>query len=129
MLKELYVKLPSGTWMKITGKLKRVVRVASRSKKGGRRQSISYTLIGESLDSKPAVQGRARNVFYITSGSVTKYILRLLDEEFDAKVFIEPHGIEVYKVRVYGGKDAAALLMKIAHEMNIVRHPRKTRAT
>ncbi len=125
---EIYVKLPSGTWMKITGKLKRVINI-SRSKKTGRKQSISYTLIGESLDSKPRVNGRPTASFYVSSGSVTKYILRLLDEELDAKILIEPVNLEIYRVRVYGNKSDAGRIYSIAEEMKIVRHPRKTTST
>ncbi len=124
-MREIYVKLPSGTWMKITGKLKRVINV-SRSKKTGKKQAVSYTLIGESLDSKPHMIGRPISTFFISSGSVTKYILRLLDEEFNAKILIEPISLEVYRVRVYGGKKDAEKVYSIAEEMKIVRHPRKT---
>jgi hypothetical protein len=115
----IYVKLPTGIWVRITGKMERIVK--SRRKE---RQAISYTLVGESLDGKPGVKGRASTVFYISSSSATKYIIKILDYKIDKPVIIEPVSIEVYKVRVYD-RDLGVKLRKIAEEMKIIRIPKK----
>ncbi len=127
MEKKIIIKLPSGTWLRITGKLKRVVKVSGKSKK--RRQAVSYTLIGESLDRPPRMSSEPVDVFYVSSGSITKYILRILDEDIKGTIIIEPLNPSVYTVKIYKDKITASRIKKIAEEMKIVRHPRKTKTS
>lgn len=127
MEKKIILKLPSGTWLQITGKLKRVVKVSGKSRK--RRQAVSYTLIGESLDRPPRINSEPVVVFYVSSGSITKYILRILDENIKGTIVIEPLNPSVYTVRIYKDKSTALRIKEIAEEMKIVRHPRKTKAS
>lgn len=117
---EIYVKLPTGVWVRIKGKIERIVKVRGKKDK----QSISYTLIGESLEDKPSVDRRASKVFYISSGNVTKYLMKILDYNIDKPVIIEPYTLEIYRVKVYD-RDIAIKIMKIAEEMKIMRNPRR----
>jgi hypothetical protein len=122
---EIYIKLPHGAWMRIIGKLKRAVAVSKAGRKG-KRQSISYTLIGESLDSKPKIRGKPVGEFYVSSMSISKYILKIMDEkDAQGKVVVEPLDLEVYVVRVYDGSRLLERLKRIAEEMKVLRHLRK----
>lgn len=127
MLKpRIYVKLPTGIWVEIKGKLKRVV--ATRTKSGKTRRAVSYSLIGESLDNEPKIKGSPAGTFYISSTRVTKYILKILDEEVSNTVVIvvKPLTKEVYEINVYNASRKVIDKIKgIAEEMKIVRQPPK----
>lgn len=120
----IYIKLPTGIWVEIKGKLKRVI--ASKTKSGKTRRTISYSLIGESLDDEPKIRGTPTNTFYISSTRVTKYILKILDEEMLSTVIIviKPITKEIYEVNVYNATNKIIDKIKgIAEEMKIVRQP------
>ncbi len=118
---EIYVKLPSGTWVRIIGKIERIIRVRGRKRE---RQVISHTLVGESIENKPDIPGKTATTFYISSSSVTKYLMKILEYNIDKPVVFEPFTPEVYRVKIYD-KNVAIKLVKLAEEMKIIRHPKK----
>lgn len=118
----IYVKLPIETWVWIKGKISRVV--ISRIK--GKR-TISYTLLGETIDKPPQIGSEPVRKYFISSTRVTKYILRLLDETSPSKytMIIQPITKETYEVTIYGSSEEAYKAHKIAEEMNILKQPPK----
>ncbi|ABN69658.1 hypothetical protein Smar_0551 [Staphylothermus marinus F1] len=122
MVKGIYVKLPTGIWVRIKGKISRTV--VSRTK--GKR-SISYTLLGESIDNPPEINSDPQAKYYISATRVTKYILRLLDETNSSKyiMIIKPVTKETYEVLIHGNSVEARKAHKIAEEMNILKQPPK----
>ncbi len=117
----IYVRLPTGIWVEIKGKLKRVVATKTR-------HAVSYSLIGESLDDEPKIKGTPIEKFYISSTRVTKYILKILDEEIPSNVVlvIKPLAKEVYEVDIYNASRRVIDKIKgIAEEMKIIRQPPK----
>ncbi len=122
----IYVKLPSGQWIKIKGKISRVVILKSKGKK-----SISFSLIGESIDKPPEPTGSNSEKLYISSLRVTKYILRLLDETNPKKylVIIKPVTKETYQLIMEGNSEEIEKAKQIAEEMKLIKPEPKIRKT
>ncbi|ADI31382.1 hypothetical protein [Staphylothermus hellenicus] len=122
MVKGIYVKLPTGIWVRIKGKISRTIVSRNKSKR-----SISYTLLGESIDKPPKTNNDPQAKYYISATRVTKYILRLLDETRTSKyiMIIKPITKEKYEVLIYGNSAEARKAHKIAEEMNILKQPPK----
>lgn len=110
--KKLYVKLPSGNWIRVKGKL------SSSSSRAPRR--AVYVLLAELVDEPEVVEEKPLKEFYISSTRATKYIHKLVESMDDeACIVIEFIRPEVYRVAVYSDKKDVA--HGIAIEMGITR--------
>jgi hypothetical protein len=118
----IYVKLPSGIWIRIKGKIGRIISSKTRGKQG-----ISYTLLGESLDDEPIISDEPVMKYYISSTRVTKYIVKLLDETKTRKyiLLIKPVTKETYEVIIYGDREEAVKTYTLAEELKILKKPPK----
>ena len=122
----IYVKLPSGQWIRIKGKISRVIIIKSKGKK-----SISFSLIGESIDKPPEPTSSNPEKLYISSFRVTKYILRLLDETNPKKylIIIKPITKETYQLIMQGNSEEIEKAKRIAEEMKLVKPAPKIKKT
>jgi len=107
------VKLRNNRWIKIKGFLSGLTGVRGRR--------TSYTLIAESIDQPSIDSVKKALTMYISSTAVTKFIYRLLNENYDANntIVIEYIKPEYYRVRVYGSNPEK--IYELASSMNIVR--------
>ncbi len=119
----IYVKLPSGTWVKIQGKLERLVR-ASRKGKGKMKTSVAYTLIGKSLDNPPQRPSGVHERIYVSSSRITKLLIKLLDEiKIDKEIiFVWPRTKETYVIEIYHPRRVIVdRIRRLAEELKILR--------
>ncbi len=119
----IYVKLPSGTWVKIQGKLERLVRT-SRKGRGKPKTSVAYTLIGKSLDNPPKKPSGVPERIYVSSSRITKLIIKLLDEiKIDKEIILVwPRTKETYVIEIYYPRRAIVdRIRKLAEELKILR--------
>ncbi len=119
----IYVKLPSGTWVKIEGKLERLVR-ASRKKQGKVKTVVAYTLIGSSIDNPPEKPGGEPEKIYVSSSRITKLIIKMLDEiKIDKEVIIvRPRSKETYIIEIYNPrKTTVDKIRRLATDLKILR--------
>ena len=115
----IYVLLPSGRWVWVKGKMIRVIV------SGTRRSNVAHSMVGETLEEEPRL-GSPTASFYVSSTKVSRYIMRLLDEELDATLVIRPVMKSLYRVEVYGGgRKAVSRLREIAESMKALRVPKK----
>ncbi len=120
MAPRIYVLLPSGRWVWVKGKMVRVVST------GSRRASVAHSMVGETLDEQPRPQGRPVSVFYISSTKVSRYIIRLLDEDVDGIMVITPVTKSIYCVELYGfTRRDVARVKEIAESMKALRAIKK----
>lgn len=115
-MKQIFVKLPSGSWIKIKGRL-------SGLNTGRSSKKTTYTLLAESIDKPELNIDKPIRVFYVLSTRVTKYIHKLLEylDNYNEEIclVIEYFKPEVYRVKVYS--DEKDIAYKIALDMNIVK--------
>ncbi len=119
----IYVKLPSGTWVKIEGKLERLVRV-TRKGKGKPKTTVAYTLIGKSLDNPPQRPSGVHEKIYVSSSRITKLLIKLLDEiKIDREViFVWPRTKETYVIEIYYPRRVTVdEIRKLAEELKILK--------
>lgn len=119
----IYVKLPSGTWVKIQGKLERLVRV-SRKGKGKPKTTVAYTLIGKSLDNPPQRPSGVHEKIYVSSIRITKLLIKLLDEiKIDKEIiFVWPRTKETYVIEIYYPRRVIVdKIRKLAEELKILK--------
>lgn len=93
----IFVKLPSGKWIKIKGVMTQVL-----VSKG--RRSVRYVLTGESLNQPPELKSRYRSVS-IPSTRVNK-VLQILANDYvkegKGDIVVEPLGREEYVAKCTG---------------------------
>lgn len=115
-MKQIFVKLPSGKWIRVKGRLSGLSSSKSLKK-------TTYTLLAESIDKPNIIVDKPIRSFYISSTNVTRYIHKLIDH-FDKDsgeicILIEYFKPEVYKVIVYS--DEKDIAYNTAVEMNVVK--------
>ncbi len=116
MKKEIYVKLLSG-WIKIKGKLRSPTKKSSKA---------IFSLIGESIDEPTDNEDEAIGTIYVSAYKITKYILKLLDEDIDGKIIVKPLTKETYEVTLYNSSNNTLnKLKRIAEEMKALKQPKK----
>jgi len=113
-LQGIYVKLPSGVWIRVKGKFGGIIA-------SGKKSTQAYTLVAESIPALPFKNTPPKKEFYVASTAVTRFIYRLVDEKIHerSRVVIEYLRPEVYVVRVYSGD--AKKIYSVADEMGIVK--------
>ncbi len=112
----LYLKLRSGTWLLIKGH--GTTTPASGTRVVG--------LIGESLDGEPMVRNEKIDTIYISAFKITRYLLKILEEEIKGTLLALPVTKDTYKIEIYGApKNYVNKLIKLAEEMKALKIPKK----
>ncbi len=114
----LYVKLPSGLWIRVKARVRKPENVGPGVRVFG--------LIGESLDGEPSVNGDPAGSFYVSAFRVTKYIIAVLDEGIEGDIVVKPVTRETYKVEIYGApRRYVERLKEIAEELKALKTLKK----